>query len=90
MTVSDSSSNKVESLIKKLTNMDEIEYWCMQGKMDSEITLENKKKVSYIATDNLKENCILQNEFVVNGQSTIAVPFIIRSYKKTGFKKEKI
>lgn len=36
------------------------------------------------------ETCILQNEIRVAGLESVAVPFVIRSYKPIGFEKERI
>jgi len=45
--------------------------------------------VDYISSTNVVKDCALQNEIVLEGMQALAVPFIIRSYKKTSFTKEK-
>ena len=89
VTVSSNTNDKVESLVKMMTNMDDIAYWQLYGRLDQEVTYEGRK-VSYLISDNVVEQCILQNEISVRGRETVAVPFLIRSYKSTGFVKERI
>ena len=79
---------KVESLIKMVTSVAEIDYWRQNGRIESEPPFDGKM-VDYISSDNLVRGSVLQNEVVVQGLQSIAVPFMIRSYKKTGFHREK-
>ena len=89
-TVTVSNTNeKVESLVKMLTNMDDIAYWQLYGRLDGLASFKGKK-VPYIFSENVVEQCILQNEIRVRGRESIAIPFLIRSYKNTGFCKERI
>ena len=82
-------NEKVESLIKMLTNEDEILYWRTYGRLETNLQ-HNGYDVDYIKKSNINEMCILQNEFTIKAGQTVAVPFMIRSYKKTGFFKERI
>ena len=89
-TVTVSNMNeKVESLIKMLTNEDDILYWRTYGRLETNLQ-HNGYDVDYIKKDHVVEMCILQNEFTVQAGQTVALPFMIRSYKKTGFFKERI
>ena len=45
---------------------------------------------SFINEDNMVRTCLLQNEFTVTGCGLVAVPFLMRSYKPTGFDKERV
>ena len=84
-----SSNDKIPSLTKLVTNIDELEYWHTYGKLESSV-LHDGKQVSYISSIDVKEDCILQNEIIVRQNSAIAVPLLMRSYKKTGFEKERL
>ena len=89
-TVTVSNTNeKVESLVKMLTNMDDIAYWQLYGRLDTQASYQGRQ-VQYIISENVVEQCILQNEIYVRGRESVAIPFLIRSYKNTGFLKERI
>ena len=45
--------------------------------------------MDYITSTNLVKDCVLQNEIVLEGMQSLAVPFLIRSFKKTSFSREK-
>ena len=60
------TSEKVESLVKLLTNIDEVEYWRTYGRLESSISFEGQM-VKYLMRENLVESCILQNEIIVRG-----------------------
>ena len=72
-----------------ITNPDELKYWHTYGKLERTVPY-NDRLVEYITKDDLVESCILQNEVKLRGLYSAAVPFVIRSYKQTGFTRERI
>lgn len=72
-----------------MTNLDDIEYWRTYGRIEDEVN-SNGRQAKLIEKSNIVESCILQNEIVVQGKMTIAVPYIIKSFKPTGFVKERL
>ena len=72
-----------------VNNFDELEYWQRYGKLENSVEWNNRL-IKYISADDMDENSILQNEIKLKGLDTLAVPFVIRSYKQTGFKKERV
>ena len=80
---------KLENIVKLLTNIEEVDYWRTYGRMEASISFEGKE-VKYLSDKNIVPSSILKNEIIVNGSEAVAVPFMIRSYKHTGFVKERI
>ena len=75
--------------MKLLTNFDEVNYWRLYGRLDDTVTM-NGRSVPLISPSDVVDTCILVNEITVTGLRSVAVPFMIRSYKKTNFKKERL
>ena len=80
---------RVESHVKLMTNFEEVSYWKSNGRLEEEVEY-NGRRVRLLTANDLVENCILLNEVKVMGLQAVAVPFMIRSYKKTGFVKERL
>ena len=72
-----------------MTNFEDIDYWRLYGRLEDSVTI-NGRVVPLMSKSDLVENCMLRNEIVVMGLKAIAVPFMIRSYKKKQFVKERL
>ena len=82
-------NEKLKSQVKLVNSMNELEYWQTYGKIERYVRHEGRK-VFYMSDDNLVESCALQNEIIVHGKDSVAVPFIVRSYKSFDFDQERI
>ena len=61
------TSEKLESNVKLLTNIDEVDYWRTYGRLEASIFFEGRE-VSYLSNENLAQSSILQNEIIVHGK----------------------
>ena len=69
-----------------ITNEQERTYWVTYGQLQPSYT---DKYIPLITQNNVVAECLLQNEIKVQRDSQVAVPFVIRSNAKTGFKKKR-
>lgn len=61
------TSEKLESIVKLLTNIDEVDYWRTYGRLEASISFDGRE-VSYLSDENLAQSSILQNEIIVHGK----------------------